>query len=94
MSKIAVPTVAVTAAPAAARAPATFDPTHIVTVNVTNPKRPGTKCHDGFAVYKSGLTVAETAEAYVRAGWPRKYAYSALRWDTARNYVTVAPKAE
>ena len=72
------------------KASAAPNPAAILTVNVTNPKRPGTKCYYGFTLYVSGGTVAANLASYLAGGYPAKYFYSAIRWDLARGYITLA----
>jgi hypothetical protein len=68
---------------AAERKPrAAFDPEAKITLLVKeNPKRAGSAAHAAYALYADGMTVA----AFIGAGGT----YDALRWDSARKYITV-----
>ena len=51
-----------------------------------NPKRPGSKSFDRFAVYKDGMTVAEAVKGGV--------IYADLSWDVGHGFIAVeAPAA-
>jgi hypothetical protein len=54
-----------------------------------NPKNKGSRAHAIFSLYRSGMTVAEFVDAVVAAGYTRKLASSAIRWDSERNYITL-----
>lgn len=54
----------------------------ITVVAESNPKREGTKAHAMFALYTTGMTVAE----FLRAGGRRVD----LRWDEAHGFISVA----
>ena len=59
-----------------------FKPKAVITVKEKkNPKRPGTRAHDLFALYRKGMTV----EAYVKAGGTT----GALRYDEDHGYIKV-----
>ena len=52
-----------------------------------NPKREGTRCHEQFALYKDGMTVAE----YLASGGAR----ASINWDVEKGYIKVdKPKGE
>lgn len=60
-----------------------------------NPKRPGTKAHKLFSIYRPGMTVAQYRDAVValRGVRPRR-ARSSLRYDVRHGYVAVVPAAK
>lgn len=73
--------------PAEEPRPAGRAPTHLGSATITvvaesNPKRPGTNAHAIFALYQTGMTVAE----FLRAGGRRVD----LRWDEAHGFISVA----
>ncbi len=52
-----------------------------------NPKRPGSRSHGEFALYKTGMTVSE----YLAAGGSR----AGINWDAERGFIAVEqPAAE
>ena len=53
----------------------------ITLVATENPKRPGSASFARFALYQTGMTIAE----YLKAGGQR----SDIRWDTARGFITL-----
>ena len=48
-----------------------------------NPKRSGTKAHERFALYRSGMTVGE----FLKLGG----SVNDLRWDTDRHFIKILP---
>lgn len=67
-----------------------LDMTQIIHPMSTNPKNKGSRANAIFALYRDGQTVAEFVEAVVAAGFPRKRASSAIRWDSARKFITLS----
>lgn len=64
----------------------------VITVNVKdNPKKAGTAAAARFALYKTGMTVGEYRAA-VKAAFPGFDCLRDVRFDTEREYVTVAKK--
>ena len=67
----------------------------IVVIAEANPKRPGTKAAAKFPLYaanKAG-TVAGLIEAFRAAGYPKRKALSALRWDSGRGFIKIEEEA-
>ena len=69
-------------APAPAAAP---DGRRITVLAPTNPKRPGSAAHARFALYRTGMTVAEFVAAGGRA--------VDLNWDVPHKFIRVDPAA-
>ena len=64
----------------------------ITLVQSANPKK-GKSLHR-YAEYRDGMTVAEYAEALKAKGLGGKTLANAdLRWDVARNFISIAPKS-
>lgn len=68
-----------------------------------NPKRPGSRAFDTFALYEKvvGDVEAESVatgehfvKAMVNAGYSRKLALSTLHWDVAHGYICLGPLPE
>lgn len=75
---------------------ANFAPDHIVHVLAkANPKRPGTKSHAYWGLYKQGQTVAEFAAAHKKANAAFTPA-AVLAWDAnpKRGFIAVLPKGQ
>jgi hypothetical protein len=67
--------------------------TDVITVNTPNPKKG--KSYHRYALYANGMTVAEYAKALADAGLGGKTLANAdLRWDMARNFISISPKAQ
>jgi hypothetical protein len=66
------------------RAPAYGDEATITKLVEGNPKREGTKAHEWFAAYRTGMKVATLCE---KLGRP--VALGCLRWDVDKGYVAV-----
>jgi hypothetical protein len=65
----------------------------VITVLAANTKK-GKSFHR-YALYTTGMTVAEYAQALKDAGLGGKTLANAdLRWDVARKFISIAPKAE
>lgn len=87
MGKVNLP-----AAPNAGFRPAKFALNSTITVVATaNPKRPGTKAHRKWPLYTGCATVADVIQAFVKAGWPKRRALSALRWDSGHGFIEINP---
>jgi hypothetical protein len=54
-----------------------------------NPKRPGTIAAAKFPLYNGVSTVSELIEAFRKAGYPKRRAYSALRFDSSRGFIKI-----
>jgi len=54
-----------------------------------NPKRSGTDAYERFALYRSGMTTREYADAVVRLGYPRAQAASDLHYDKKHRFIRV-----
>lgn len=67
------------------RAPTYMDDMVITKIVEGNPKREGTKAHEWFAGYRSGMKVSTYVE---KVGRPT--AMGCLRWDVEHEYITVA----
>jgi hypothetical protein len=66
------------------RAPAYGDEAKITVLAEGNPKREGTKAHEWFAAYRTGIKVATLCEKLGRS-----VALGCLRWDVEKGYVAV-----
>ena len=76
-------------AKSAIKARAFPDTAKIVVVSEANPKRPGTKAHAKWALYKGCKTVAEVIAAFVAKGHAKRRALSALRWDEGHGFIEI-----
>lgn len=75
---------------------AQLNPNHVIHVLVAaNPKRPGTKSHAYWGLYKTGQTVAEFAEAHKKANAGFTPG-AVLAWDAhpKRGFIAVLPPGE
>jgi hypothetical protein len=69
-------------------------PTDVITLlQPANPKTGASKAR--YALYKDGMLVSEYAAAVVGLGGKntKTLANADLRWDVARGFITIAPKA-
>jgi hypothetical protein len=67
-----------------------YSVTDIITAVVPNPKRVGTPSHDRYAKYQVGMSVLDYL---TKSDIPRAKASADLRFDLARKYITLTPKA-
>lgn len=75
---------------------ANLNPNHIVHILVAgNPKRPGTKSHTYWGLYKTGQTVAEFAAAHKKANAGFTPG-AVLAWDSnpKRGFIAVLPPGQ
>ena len=61
--------------------PRANDP-RVITVQVQNPKKPGSASYDRFALYKDGMTVSEALAAGVTSG--------DVKWDSERGFICLS----
>ncbi len=66
--------------------------TDIITLNTPNPK--SGKSKERYELYVTGMSVSEYAQAVVMHGGSKTLANADLRWDVARNFISISPKAE
>lgn len=59
----------------------------ITVVASANPKRPGTKAAAKWPLYVGCKTVADLVKVFVAKGYPKRRAFSALRWDSGRGFI-------
>ena len=59
----------------------------VITLNTPNPK--SGKSKERYDRYVTGMTVAEYATAIVNMGGSKTLANADLRWDVARNHITI-----
>lgn len=72
-----------------------FNPAHVIHVlATTNPKRPGTKAHAAWQLYKPGQTVAQFAAAKVAATKTYSTVASQLKFDTKHGYIAILPPGQ
>lgn len=70
--------------------------TDIITVNVPNPKRPGTAGHLRYSMWKTGMTVSDylaALEASPHAAQCRGYGPTDLTYNLKRGLISVAQPA-
>ena len=98
IAKVAATTAAGNGTPAPAPkgvryAPRTWQGSSVITLVVTaNPKKGAS--HARYALYATGLTVAQYQKAVVAGGYGNTTKATAdLRWDVQRGYITIAPQA-
>ncbi len=60
-----------------------------ITAVVENPKKPGSRAHACFAVYRAGQTVADFIASCGAAGIPEKEARSNIAWDRRKGFITI-----
>lgn len=60
-----------------------------ITAVVENPKKPGSRAHACFAVYRAGQTVSDFIAACAEAGIPEKEAKANIAWDRRKGFITV-----
>jgi hypothetical protein len=90
----AQPTLPAPVAPANGFRPAKFALNSTITVVATaNPKRPGTKAHSKWPLYGGCKTVADVIAAFLKAGWKKRNALSALRWDSGHGFIEINESA-
>jgi hypothetical protein len=93
----ATPAVEVPAKPAKLRyAPLAVlsNPNAVITALVPNPHKVGSKSFAKYGLFEVGLTIAQIEAKFVEHNWPRQKARNQLRWDFARQYVTItAPQS-
>lgn len=66
------------------------DDRRITVVAEGNPKAVGSKSARRFALYRTGMTVAEYIAAVAPLGGGRRKAVRDITWDTAHGFITVA----
>lgn len=64
---------------------------HVITEVGENPKRPGTKAHAIFSLYKKGMTTSKFIKACEKAGYTAADAKSNLSWDRRKQFITIHP---
>ena len=55
---------------------------------VSNPKRPGSAAHAGYACYMDGMTLEEAVEAMEMIGISRSLALKNINWDTKKGFIS------
>lgn len=60
-----------------------------ITAVIENPKKPGSRAHSCFSIYRAGQTVAEFIAACGEAGIPEKEAKANIAWDRRKGFITV-----
>lgn len=75
--------------PEAERSRAKIEAEGRIAAVVENPKKPGSRAHACFSVYRAGQTVAEFIAACGAAGIPEKEARSNIAWDRRKGFITV-----
>jgi hypothetical protein len=80
-------------APAAAKPAATkVGAAHEIQLLATsNPKKPGTKAHARFALYKGAKNVGEYLDKVEAAGFQRKEGLADLAWDAKHGFIVLHP---
>ncbi len=66
---------------------------HVITDVVANPKKPGSRAFNCFAVYSAGQTVADFVKACADAGIPEKEAKANVSWDRRKGFIKVSAPA-
>lgn len=64
---------------------------HVITEVQENPKRPGTKAHAIFSLYRKDMTTAAFIAACEKAGYTKADAKSNLSWDRRKGFITIYP---
>lgn len=75
--------------PEAATVRAKIAETAIIVEVAENPKKPGSKAHARFSLYKAGATVGQFVEACVAAGFPAREALADISWDRRHEFIKV-----
>lgn len=58
-----------------------------ITLTCANPKKPGSKAHARFALYKADMTVGEYQVACKAAGFSVRNATADIAWDVKHGFV-------
>ena len=66
---------------------------HVITDVVANPKKPGSRAFNCFALYSAGQTVSEFIKACAEASIPEKEAKANVSWDRRKGFIKVSAPA-
>ena len=68
-------------------------PETVIAAVVENPKKPGSRAHARFALYRAGATVQDFVSACVAAGFPASEANADISWDRRKGFIKIEEAA-